>query len=140
MWHTRSVSKRPFLVLNGIGALWLAFGVISVQFYWPGQWAEPFPFIGTWFGMVIAVIWIVVANAVLGLVLIVRWSLRPPHGPSWLTPNDHAIRTARQAHRVDRHGCWTRRDINSSPCAGSDRRFEPSCSRFLLGEGSSESR
>ena len=68
--------KRPFLVLNSIGALWLAFGAISVEFHWPGRVAGPFPFIGSWLGMVIAAIWIAAANAILGLVLLVRAEVR----------------------------------------------------------------
>jgi hypothetical protein len=67
------VFRRPFIILNSIGAVWLAFGVISAQFGWPGRWAKGFPLIGTWFGMVIAAMWVVGANVLLGLVLLVRW-------------------------------------------------------------------
>jgi hypothetical protein len=78
------VFKRLFLILNSIGALWLAFGAIYVQFHWPRIRAFPFPLIGDWLGEAIAAIWVAGANLVLGLVLLVLLvrredRLRPPH-------------------------------------------------------------
>ena len=72
--HTSPVFRhRPVLILNALGALWLAFGVISVEFGWPGRWAKGFPLIGDWLGEGIAALWVVAANVLLGLVLFVRW-------------------------------------------------------------------
>jgi hypothetical protein len=71
------VFRRPFFILNGIGALWLAFGFLSLQFGWPGRWAKGFPLIGDWLGEGIAALWVVAANVVLAVVLVTRRYMRP---------------------------------------------------------------
>ena len=68
--------KRPFLILNGLGALWLLLGALAAAFQW--RWAGNASLVANWMGVFDVVKFLTVANLGLALLIAAVWAARRP--------------------------------------------------------------